>query len=137
MTCSTTCSSVLSSVSLVSSPVSLQILHSPCCASGWVRVSGSMLNSQGGERPEQHTHIPRQSWPFAETITTTVLFCFCCCHPFSAVLPSQGCWLWCGPCSLPAQLSLLTLCYICLNEPLFGKSGERVREHNGAQNGRE
>lgn len=123
-----------------SSTLPLRISHSPCCASGWVLVSGSISNSQGGEFPNQHTHILRQSWHFTETkTTTTVLFCSCChcCRLFSALLSSPSCWLWSGPCSLPAQLSPLPPRYICLNELNERVSkGEREREHSRVQDGR-
>lgn len=71
---------------------------------------------------------PRERTVTTETITTTTVLCLLppplpsarCCS-----LSSQSCWLWSGPCSLPAQLRLLPLCYICLNEPLSGEWRER------------
>lgn len=140
--CSPACSSTSSTIinPNPSSALSLQILHSPCCASGWVLVSGSMLNSQGGERPDQHTHILGQSWLFAHNYYYN--YCFIlpsalCCSLQSELLAL----VWALQPASSAQLSLLPPRYICLNEPLSGKRGERVRErereHNRVQNGRE
>lgn len=39
------------------SPSTLQPSHSPCSPSGWVLASVSMLQSQGGQRPDQHSHV--------------------------------------------------------------------------------
>lgn len=40
---------------VTSSPFLLS--HSPCSPSGWVLASVSMLQSQGGQRPDQHAHV--------------------------------------------------------------------------------
>lgn len=71
------------------------------------------------------------SYCFDSAATATVV-----CAPFAA-LSSQRCWLGSGPRSLPAQLSLLLLRDICLNEHALererrtGGRRERERESGG------
>lgn len=107
-------------------------------------MSVSMLNSQSDERSDQHTHILRQSLldNSAATAGTTTASPVLSPLPVPSLLcrspppPIRRCCRWYGPCSLPAQLRLPPLCYICLTEqPLWRAGRERKRER--AQNGRE
>lgn len=58
--------------------VSPQVSHSPCSASGRVPVSVSMFQSQGGQRQDQHSHIPEgKVVSVAETVSTCRLLSAC------------------------------------------------------------
>lgn len=122
--------------------------HSPCWASGWVLVSGSILNSQGDERPDQHTHILRQSrlcnWT-ATTETIVVLFLLPppLPSPLRCSLQSELLALvWPLQPASSAQASTAAL-HLSDWAPLWRVERERERasewerENNGEQKGRE